>query len=539
MRFGQVLLTTIVFVLHVACTDDDSKQSTTRDDQAEPDAARERTEVASDAGARGDVPSANPTRGADASDGTATDAGRKKPTGRTTAPSNAGELLAGQFAAPSGSPSAPPDTIAYVTFNGALRGRSQVRLIQSDGSDDRLLFEVDPEKISEFYRPAELVWNPNATELAFTSGHLDASYFVRDVYAVTVDAKNLRRITNPPLSDRLQAYPSGGVELDVYPFTGTSSRWWAYIEGAPEAVTWLDPGRWEIYNVSFDDVADFGEREQFVVVRDLSEMSGIVPWCSYAQAGKVDVVAGKSSRVPAQLPESGRSAQPCAYAEKPQWSRDGKQLTYLVTDNEVRYTNYELWSAPALDGRPGERGRRTGSLANQEETLRVFSLDPSSDERFAMMVDGPGGLFQRVFLGSATDPSTVTEIPDAVLCAPDAISDCAYPMLVWQPDGSGFYYVVRVDENADDPHLKESCGGASPCNELRFFDVEQRTFKREALFVGKQLRSMSFAPDMRRLVMEVETAVSAIHDLWVHDLDSGASTLLVGGAASAVWAPKR
>jgi hypothetical protein len=452
------------------------------------------------------------------------------PPGRSMAPANAAQLLEGQFSAPADRPRAPRDTIAYINLNGDLRARTQIRLIQADGSDDRVLFEID-EQTQLFYRLWGATWRPDASELAFTSGHDEASYYVRDIYAITVDGRNLRRITHPPLSDRLLAYPSGAVEMDVYPGTVTSGHWWLYVEGFAHPHTWEDTGRLEIRKFTLPNVADYGDVEQRAYLRNLSDSGSLSPpWCYFGEAAHVNVLPAGIARVGARLPEISNGEVPCYYAEVPIWRRDGKGLLYLLPRGTYAPV-YRLVSIESDDLTPLAEGRSLGEIRSAGQYLRHVALDPARDDRFLMTVSTTStGRAQNILVVSASDASQVSQISSSALCG--GLS-CQFSGLAWHRDGSGFY-VGQLAATRDAPR---ACEGMSPCTTLRFFDMDAGSARDVATWKGLDVVGFDFAPDMQRMVLQVSTPVSGIYDLWLYDLRTGESKLFLKQAGAAAWSP--
>jgi hypothetical protein len=80
-------------------------------------------------------------------------------------------------------PSADDYAIAYV---GPSRNSQQIRLVNPDGSADRLVWEV-PADTLRADAIGELSWRSDASELAFDSGHdWQRSMHLRDIYAIGV-----------------------------------------------------------------------------------------------------------------------------------------------------------------------------------------------------------------------------------------------------------------------------------------------------------------------------------------------------------------
>ena len=84
------------------------------------------------------------------------------------------------------------DTIVYVKEDGR-----ELRLIQPDGSNDRLLWRVPASVIGSAI--SSVAWRPDAKQIAFTSSHeATCSEYGHDIYLIDPDGTNLRRLTNAP-----------------------------------------------------------------------------------------------------------------------------------------------------------------------------------------------------------------------------------------------------------------------------------------------------------------------------------------------------
>ncbi|HET6892585.1 MAG TPA: hypothetical protein VFH31_15885 [Pyrinomonadaceae bacterium] len=111
-------------------------------------------------------------------------------------------------------------TIAYV------RGSTEIRLINADGTNDRRLWtHPDAKKELGIYGVA---WRPDGRELAFSSGHAAASsLYHSDLYAIRPDGTGFRKLTNSPDRAEFARYPKGSVSVTLrneHRFTGSRKR---------------------------------------------------------------------------------------------------------------------------------------------------------------------------------------------------------------------------------------------------------------------------------------------------------------------------
>src|SRR4026208_879236 len=97
-------------------------------------------------------------------------------------------------------------TIAYV------RGGTEIRLIDADGSNDRRLWtHPDAKKELGIY---DVAWRPDGKELAFSSGHAAVySLYHADLYAIRPDGSGFRKLTNAPDRAEFARYPKGAVSV--------------------------------------------------------------------------------------------------------------------------------------------------------------------------------------------------------------------------------------------------------------------------------------------------------------------------------------
>src|SRR5215212_235368 len=155
-------------------------------------------------------------------------------------------------------------TIAYV------RGGTEVRLINADGTNDRRLWtHPDAKKELGIYGVA---WRPDGKELAISSSHAAAySLYHSDLYAIHPDGTGFRKLTNSPDRAEFARYPKGSVSVTLrndqpayLQSQASSGVFIVYVAGAdePQQIT-LSPGSSK--TILFKSVADFGNMAQAVV----------------------------------------------------------------------------------------------------------------------------------------------------------------------------------------------------------------------------------------------------------------------------------
>jgi hypothetical protein len=439
-------------------------------------------------------------------------------------------LLRGQFAPPGDVVPVASGTLAYLVYDNSIRSRTQIRLMQQDGSDDRLLLQVS-EDVDIWYRPSELTFRPDRRELAFTSGHLD-SFYVRDVYAVSVDAKNLRRITNAPLPEALAAYPQGSVRFTSVPGESASAEYALYMQGMRRAATWIDPGRYQAWNVSVAS-ADFGDRKQRAVVRNITYPgSSTTPWCAYNEPGAlVDVKACEEVVVESRIPSLDwtLSSTPCLYVAMPMWTHDSSQL-FFTWHRDLVDDEYQLGVTASEPTEPGNGGRLVSPTSPRigipSELIGHYTLEPRQNRHIIFSVYfllAP----QQLYRVSTSDPSDAVEISEA---ACGAQKGCHFWGLSYNRDGTGLYYVTPVPKC-------ELADSNNRCWDLRFYSLQTGVVETLGTVLHPSVVDLAVSPDEQLLVLTVQGSSAAVRDLWAFERRTGKETLLRAGAAHAAFAP--
>ena len=155
-------------------------------------------------------------------------------------------------------------TIAYIVSNQP--NGDEIHLIEPDGSGDRVLFRTNNPLPENFADIMSLAWKPDASELAFASGHeYLCSLYNMDIYAIRANGEDYRRVTDPPACGARAGLPTGTVIVPVYNANTYAGPFFIYFEGAPSAKpVSLAPGGGPLM-VTFENVADYGDVEQSAV----------------------------------------------------------------------------------------------------------------------------------------------------------------------------------------------------------------------------------------------------------------------------------
>jgi hypothetical protein len=222
-------------------------------------------------------------------------------------------------------------TIAYLSSD-----RREVRLVEPDGTNDRLLWAVaDPDAMGI----QDIAFSPDGAELALASAHeATCSVWHSDLYRLAAAGGEPHRITNAPGCQDLGGYPTGSVSLDLVNDLVDQSIFVVYVQGAPVAeVVTLQPGFG--VTLTFPGVADLGEG----VLQTASAAVGSTRWLDAAVFA--DVIPGSTVHAGTLLLSS--TAYDSFGALTASWSPDATRLAFQLGQGL-------LWSVaaepPLLDG---------------------------------------------------------------------------------------------------------------------------------------------------------------------------------------------
>lgn len=293
-------------------------------------------------------------------------------------------------------------TIVYITEDARA-----LRLIQPDGSNDQLLWQV-PADIPG--GPIDSVmWRPDAQQIAFTSTHeATCSEFGADIYLINPDGSHLRRLTNGPACAELAAYPQGSVTVEINNQLANFSEYLVYVEGAPTAkVVTVPPGNTVL--VPFAQVADLGDGVTQLVVA----INGTTRWFDAGVA--VDVAPGENAH--AGMLTIANSGLGAYGATQVSWSADGTRLAYQLGEGRLWQVGVDV--APLAEGGPLLAPQINSSVAG---TYPVWS--PNSDELLYQRANGSAFTIARAQVdgdNAGTDLANVTNTSG----------------IAWLNDGSG------------------------------------------------------------------------------------------------------
>lgn len=398
-----------------------------------------------------------------------------------------------------GSSNAPTaGTIAYV------RGGTEIRLIESDSTNDRRLWTHEFAKEgSGIY---ELSWRPDGKELAFSSSHLNvASLYHADIYAIGPDGKGFRKITNAPDHGELARYPKGVVTVTVRndqpawkQSQASTGVFFVYVVGAdePQAVT-LPPGSSKI--LTFKSVADYGNHAQAVVA-----MYGQYRWFLPG----LDVRARQTTKAP-DFSISGDGIELFG-AFRPTWRSDGSRVSYR--------SGLCITSSVAAQPTPGEFVFKPLFAGDQPMGACAWDWGPTAslaDQILYTSNAGGGSSIYRIKEGGThpgTRVHTFSELDHQILLD-----------LRWLPDGSGFLYSF--------PDLAYEFG-----NIFRY-DFETKRATQLTDFKDVYARAFDVSPDGNWIVFERARKYNEDKevDLWIMRTDGSGARMLVRGGLSPSW----
>jgi hypothetical protein len=394
--------------------------------------------------------------------------------------------------------------IAYVRASSG----DEIRLIEADGSDDRLLWthgQADPANVHSVW---DLAWRPDGAELAFASDHENGcSILHSDLYAIGAAGGGYRRITQGPACAALANYPKGTVRVPVENVSIYDSvSTFLYVQGAPgvQAVN-LPPGGSTV--VTFENVADFGEG-WFQAVMEIQDDQRVLH-----VGATIDVEAGAS--VDASTVYVPGGVLPGWEVRSPSWRYDGGELAFATGFNSVRHIGPHpeplALGDPLLPldgGRPDIILRaKWGPTDARGNQILYEGFEAFDSEGIYLITQGSNG----------------TGTPLVIFPDYETVQG-----LAWLPDGTGFVYSV-VETEFYEP--------VSANLFLYTFASGQAT--RITNFDGSFAGDLSVSPDGQRIVCERSASLGGLEggarDLWLVNRNGSGVQLLVENAGAPAW----
>ncbi len=298
-----------------------------------------------------------------------------------------------------------PDTIGSIAYLRGDTRKNEIRIVEPDGSQDHRVWKIE-EIFADTTEIFDLVWHPDATELAFTSSHEShQSSYSSDVFAIRPDGSGIRRITNyPSINHQPDNMPTGTVEGTVFNNSSKYLTVLVILHGADDPVSvMLSPQTSSPFRI--ENVRDFGVGVYQTLSLFADGYREITP-------ALVDVIPGETIQdVQATYNRQSHRYEPRQLS----WSSDGSQIAFMmdgllrrITPNPTEYTI----------------SKEVFSNLGEGSSMGVFDWSPVDDwilyEKFLK------GIY-RIQAGSTTEGEQLLQSMNA-----------ANPN--WLPDTSGFIY---------------------------------------------------------------------------------------------------
>lgn len=388
-----------------------------------------------------------------------------------------------------GAPTTADDTtIVYV------KDRTELHLIQPDGTNDRLLWQLPDGTNGEI---ESVAWRPDAQQIAFVSSHeATCSEFNSDIYLINPDGSNLQRLTNAPACGELAHYPQGSVSVQIANGTAAFSEFLVYVEGAPTAkVVTITPGSSTL--VTFSQVADLGVG----VLQGVIVINGSTRW--FDAALLVDVAASQNRHAGAfTVSGSGLMALGATHIS---WNPQGNKLAYQLGQGRLWQVGTDV---PLL----GEGGPLLDPQINNNVLGTHPAWSPVADEVLYQRYDTNPFTVSRVAVGSNNPGTALAKIT-------------LTSGITWLADGSGF---VAADDDSLFSHTDLYL--------MRFADESivqlTQTTAHQAAFYPK------VAPDHSQILYTYVADTQAqpmAHQLRIMNSDGSGDHLLVENGYQADW----
>jgi len=416
--------------------------------------------------------------------------------------------------------------IAYVSPS---RDNQQIRLVNPDGSNDRLLWQVPPDTVRQ-NGIGELSWRSDASELAFDSGHdWHRSMYVRDIYSIGPDGTRLRRLTRPPAAFATNTYPKGTVTFTLESYTSGDVE--LYIEGADQPISFFAEYGYA-YPIT-QTLADLGDN-----VRQYIRLYGSNK-CDYNEEGWVDVIPG-------QVTDIGRiwfgygNEYTCPQLLRPAWMYDRNELLYLFAQPTLAEFQDEnnIWRLPG-DASPTSVGTLVLDYSQYVAEGRVVLVAPgrtpaTADQLLAAVREMP---WSPSILKAPIDDAGQREFINWGSCT----GVCDLTGLAWLPDDSGFVFSLYGDDFSS---------GLEKISAIYRYTFANQQLTELYRIANQAIGRLDVSPDGSQMVFEQSNQLDDTTDnyeleplllcpcqLWIVNSDGTNAHPFINDGRAPVWSP--
>lgn len=409
---------------------------------------------------------------------------------------------------PGGDPQPLHDAIAYVTADG-----DAIRVVAPDGTGDRELWAHRLDDPEDVYGAWGLEWNRSATRLTFASTHENwCSALHADVFVVGADGTGYGRVTQAPACAELASFPQATVAVPVRNQGFGSFFGFLYFRGASEVQpVSLAPGGSGV--VTFPSVADLATG----MGEEAWQLAAVIvgPEREFLFATAVDVPPGGS----VTTAETDVYHPSVAWeARSPTWRADGEAISFLYNFGSF----YELPYAPE----PLAFGAQlVADDADVPGFIDHLQRGPTAETADELLFYG-GGAFEvhGIYLMEEGDDSA----GEPLVLVDDFQS---VKGIAWLPDASGFVFSVTEGDMFGDDYSSN----------MYLYDLDEGSVTPLTSYVGEFVGDLTVSGDGTRVAFEladdldIATQVLTDPDVYVLEIASGDTYLLVEGAYSPAW----
>jgi Tol biopolymer transport system component len=407
--------------------------------------------------------------------------------------------------------------IAYIVPNQA--DGDEIHLIEPDGTGDRVLFRTNNPLQENFADIMSLAWKPDASELAFASGHeYLCSLYNMDIYAIRANGEDYRRVTDPPTCGARAGLPTGTVIVPVFNANTYSGPFFIYFEGAPSAQA-ISLASGSTKMVTFENVADYGDVEQSAVY--------ITKDGRYTYAGAhLNVIPGETLTTNTVNMATGVEHFGWYW---PSYLHDGSKISTI-------FTGHDVFTFDSNNREPGFHGDEKLNFKFHMSGTEL-SWGPTTElaNKFLYWGDWQDSSYYMhgsIFLGDITNGSK------QMLVDADPNQDGNILLgYSWLPDGSGFLYSHKQMIINWEPNF--SLYEVSNIWEYSFATGKSKRISDVPGYTW--IHQLSVSPDGSKIVYEYQPSGDWINrtplELWIMDRDGSNPHRLVTNGRNPAWSP--